>query len=412
MNTNRNMTSSQYEAPLRRSSVAPLPRGASDWGSIAVEAIRVSSQGGNVASHRGYLLIADLSGYTAYLTSTELDHANGVIAGLLDALVARLGDPLHLWRLEGDAVLAYTTDPNFPDGETFLTICEDMYSAFRARRLDIHANSTCECRACAQVPDLDLKIVLHHGSFEEMHVGPMRDISGPDAILVHRMAKTGVRDATNIDSYALISDAAFQEMKSPAGLTPYAETLEHFGEVAMHVHDLAAAFEREREARTRVRLEERDGLWTHRFHLAAPPRIAWEILLAPRNRLKWMELISFTVHSDTERPGPGARFHCVHEIGEFTSFLVDWEPFDYHSLRYINAFHPHLSHYETYELTAMDDGTTEVRYTMGPMFDPEQPESGPFPDEDAQLRDAYKGLMVPWFDKLSKNVAADRSAYA
>jgi hypothetical protein len=95
------------------------------------------------------MLIADLSGYTAYLTSTELDHANGVIKALLEVLVSRLGDPIHLWRLEGDAVLAYTTDPNFPDGNTFLTICEDMFNGFRERRLDIHANSTCDCRACA-----------------------------------------------------------------------------------------------------------------------------------------------------------------------------------------------------------------------------------------------------------------------
>ena len=156
-----------------------------------------------MALQRGYLLIADLSGYTAYLTSTELDHANGVIAALLEVLVSRLGSPMHLWRLEGDAVLAYTTDPSFPSGETFLTICEDLYAAFKERQLDIHASSTCECRACAQVPELDLKIFVHHGQFEEMSIGSMRDISGPDAIVVHRMTKSKVREATGIESCAI-----------------------------------------------------------------------------------------------------------------------------------------------------------------------------------------------------------------
>ena len=61
-----------------------------------------------MAGHTGYMLIADISGYTAYLTSTEMDHATPIIASLLEAMVDRLGDPLHLWRMEGDAVLAYT----------------------------------------------------------------------------------------------------------------------------------------------------------------------------------------------------------------------------------------------------------------------------------------------------------------
>lgn len=365
-----------------------------------------------MAIRHGYLVIADLSGYTAYLTSTELEHANGVIAALLDVLVSRLDGPIQLWRLEGDAVLAYTTDPSYPSGDTLLTICEDLYNGFRERRLDIHANSTCECRACAKVPELDLKIIVHRGAFEEMQVGSMRDISGPAAILVHRMAKARAREVTGIASCALFSQDAFDTMHAPSGLVPYAETMDHFGDVRMQVYDLDAAWNRVQAARTRVVVGEQDAIWTYRFHLAVPRQVAWELLVAPRAKKQWMNLISATLYADDARPGPGARYHCVHEIGEFTSWIADWEPFRYHTNRYLNVMHPHLSHFETYELTPTPDGTTDVRYTMGSMFDPKHPDAGPYPAEDVELRDAYKAVLAPMWDELANTVVSDPARYA
>lgn len=364
-----------------------------------------------MTAHAGYLLIADISGYTAYLTSTEQDHAGGVIAGLLEALVTRLGDPLHLWRLEGDAVLAYTTDPSFPDGHTFLTICDDLYRGFVSRRLEIETNSTCDCRACANVSGLDLKIIVHHGSFEEFTIGPMSDISGSDAILVHRMAKTAVKQATGIHSYCLISQAAFEHMGAPQGLAPYSEELEHFGEVQMHAYDLGAAWERFRAARKRVRVSREEALWVVPFELPLARTQAWELLTAPRARRQWQGMIAVSIEGEGGRPAPGTRYHCVHELGEFSAEVVDWEPFEYFTVSYGNAFHPHLRHYETYTIEEREGGV-EACYLMGPMFQPDEPDAGPFVEEDVQYRDFYVGLMSPWFEELGRQAAEDVSVYA
>ena len=37
-----------------------------------------------VGSVQGHLVIADISGYTQFLTTSELDHANGIIGELLN----------------------------------------------------------------------------------------------------------------------------------------------------------------------------------------------------------------------------------------------------------------------------------------------------------------------------------------
>lgn len=57
--------------------------------------------------HEGCLLIADISGYTVYLSKSELDHAQATLTSLLELLVEQTRPPLHISRLEGDAIISY-----------------------------------------------------------------------------------------------------------------------------------------------------------------------------------------------------------------------------------------------------------------------------------------------------------------
>jgi len=70
-----------------------------------------------MTSHTGYLLMADIPGYTAYLTSSEQEHATPILRSLLTTLVEQIGEPLHLGGMEGDAILAFSTQQEFPSGE-------------------------------------------------------------------------------------------------------------------------------------------------------------------------------------------------------------------------------------------------------------------------------------------------------
>ncbi len=317
------------------------------------------------SSHTGYLLIADISGYTQFLTSSEMDHANPILRSLLAVLIEQIGDPLHFWKTEGDAVLAYSTRQEFPSGETFLTICENLYNSFAQRRQDIIANTTCTCNACANVGTLDLKVIAHHGQFEEMQLGPTTDISGTDVILVHRMAKTDVAESTGIRSYALFSEAAANAMDINDMVEPFSQEIEHFGEVPMKVYDLAKSWEHMRANRQRYFLTEEDGVWTFKHHFDAPIAVVWEALVAPEHKQKWMDRIkAVTVENPLGRLGAGTDYHCAHELADFLYQITDWEPFDYFSTRIQDPTRPGVSLPETYHLTQTDRGT-DLRYTMG-----------------------------------------------
>jgi hypothetical protein len=324
-----------------------------------------------MTNHTGYLLIADVSGYTHFMTSSELDHANPIIQSLLRTLVEQIGAPMHFWKMDGDAVLSYSTAEKFPSGETFLTICENLYNAFTLQRQNIISNTTCPCKACANVSTLDLKIIAHHGAFDEVEMGPIKDISGPDVILVHRMAKSDVRKVTGISSYALFSEAAAKAMGIEEALTAYSQVFEHFGEVPMRVYDLAKAWEKFRASRDRYFLTEEDGIWTHRHHFNLSAPVVWEAITSPHLKQIWMtDMNGVSVENPAHRAGRGSAYHCAHIAVDFIYTVIDWEPFNYFSARIAHPGREGLTFAKTYELRSTETGT-ELRYTAGPVVDPE-----------------------------------------
>ena len=55
---------------------------------------------------RGFLVLADISGFTAFVTATEIEHGPPIIAALLEEVIRHLAPPLEVQDIEGDAVFA------------------------------------------------------------------------------------------------------------------------------------------------------------------------------------------------------------------------------------------------------------------------------------------------------------------
>ena len=65
---------------------------------------------------KGLIHIADISGYTAFLNESELEHAQDSLQSLLEVLIENTHLPLVISRLEGDAVISYATEGSFLQG--------------------------------------------------------------------------------------------------------------------------------------------------------------------------------------------------------------------------------------------------------------------------------------------------------
>ena len=182
----------------------------------------------------GVLVLADISGFTAFVTATELEHGPPIIADLLEAVIHRLSPPLEIQEVEGDAVFALGADEALASPAVLLEVLDGAVAAFRGRQRELQADDSCACRACRSVGDLDLKIVVHHGRFLRQMVGDRTQAAGLNVILAHRLLKNGVRPR----AYILLTEAALRWAgvdPAPTGLVPHTERYEHFGDVRCFV---------------------------------------------------------------------------------------------------------------------------------------------------------------------------------
>src|SRR6185369_16250703 len=109
----------------------------------------------------GALVLADISGFTAFVSATELEHGPPIIAALLEEVIRAISPPLEIQEVEGDAVFALGPDPTLQRPARLLEVLDNAFVAFKNRQRELQADESCSCRACRGVGSLDLKVVVH-----------------------------------------------------------------------------------------------------------------------------------------------------------------------------------------------------------------------------------------------------------
>src|SRR5438105_11264770 len=94
---------------------------------------------------RGFLVLADISGFTAFVTATELEHGPQIIATLLEKVMGQLSPPLEIQEVEGDAVFALGPDRALVPPAKLLDVMDDAFAAFRHRQRELEADESCAC---------------------------------------------------------------------------------------------------------------------------------------------------------------------------------------------------------------------------------------------------------------------------
>ena len=286
---------------------------------------------------RGSLILADISGYTKYLTGVELEHSTDILADLINTIVDQMRGQFTFAKLEGDAIFAYAVDAKDPEASALVTTVESCYFAFAQRRATIDRATTCTCDACSRIPTLNLKFVVHHGKFAIHEVAGNRELVGPDVIVVHRLLKNDVIGRTGIEAYAFFSgDCTEHYGLDIKGLTlqPHIETYEDVGQVPGWVLDLGARWREEQERRAHYIAPHDPKVIGFDLEMPAPPPVVWEHVSAPDKRLAWMDGATDVIQSNPRGArGVGTTNHCVHGKQTIYEEIVDWKPYRYFTER-------------------------------------------------------------------------------
>ena len=278
---------------------------------------------------RASLLIADVSGYTEYVSGVELDHAQDILADLMTTVVKALRPGFKLAKLEGDAAFVYSVKDRV-DGSILMDTIEGCYFAFRQRLRSIQQASICQCNACSLIPGLNLKIVAHFGTVVVHKVAGRSELLGADVIMIHRLLKNTIRE----NAYAFISDACMDltGLDPPAlGMRRHSEAYEHVGEIGGWVLDLERAWDAYREGK-RVYIGKEEAGLAYSTFIPAPPEIVWEYISSPQLRAQWGVGLDRVDQMDpTGRRRPGTVNHCIHGKDLILQEFLDWRPPHYYT---------------------------------------------------------------------------------
>lgn len=314
----------------------------------------------DTTTQHGYLLIADISGYTSFVAGTELDHSHAILSDLLETICMRIEKLLTIHKLEGDAVFAYAPEARVSRGETILELIESTYVAFRDRQTDIRRATTCTCRACQNIPSLDLKFIAHHGDYILQQVLNTREMVGSDVNLIHRLLKNHLTEETGWRAYAMFTGPCLAHLElNLDGVHRQEETYEHLGTVNTLSFDLHKRYAELKEAQ-RVFIGEEDADLHFTVDFPTPPPVTWDWLQDPKRRNIWSGGHANWYRGDRPggRAGSGASNHCAHGNTVSTEVTLDWRPFEYSTVDTYESGKKRFS--ETFLLEPLPSGGTRV----------------------------------------------------
>ena len=345
--------------------------------------------------------IADISGYTHFMSGVELGHAQDIIADIMDTLVRALRPPFRLAKFEGDAAFVYALADKV-DGPLTQDSVEQAYFAFRKRLRNIkHANS-CECQACSRMESLDVKFVIHHGEFIRQKMSGREELAGRDVILIHRLLKNDVAKTFGPHAYALYSDACVRAMgidPTAQGLFEHAETIEHIGETKCWVRDLEQAWRREIET-ARNLVQRDDAYMIMERDFAAPRQVVWDLVTSPAHHARWQRADGVVEKATNGRRGAGTQNHCLHGKDAIIEDVLDWRPFDHVTLTALLPIPGAAKILFSYAFEERSDGGTHFEFRIAKP----KPKDLPFYE---RVRSTVEANFTAGFDIL-RSMAAER----
>jgi Protein of unknown function (DUF2652) len=145
-------------------------------------------------SRYGLLCIADISGFTHFVSSTDLESGSSITQALMQAIIDSNSLGLQVSEIEGDAVFFFKFGTP-PSGGAILEQFEKMLDTFHQNLQKINQGR--------EVPfKLELKLIVHYGEMSQYQLAGFSKLYGQSVVEVHRLLKGAVRHS----QYALLTD--------------------------------------------------------------------------------------------------------------------------------------------------------------------------------------------------------------
>ena len=189
----------------------------------------------------GFLLIADISGYTPFIKNHSMrkkpiigkkiadfwdSHAHKLINTLLEEVIQNFEPVMQFNKLEGDAALFFLEE--ISDKNQMQDIYKKMVitrERFNSKVNSLQFVQSCPCDPCQQSKNLKLKMFLHKGFFNQTEIRNNQELSGEALIFIHRLLKNKVKSS----EYFLFSGAVLEQLDKDLEFSLITQKIDDFG---------------------------------------------------------------------------------------------------------------------------------------------------------------------------------------
>lgn len=155
------------------------------------------------------LFVPDISGFTEFVSKTEIEHSQHIISELLEIIIDHNILDMQVSEVEGDAVVFYKED-SVPEAAKIYKQAKEMFVAFHSHLRLYDSQRICQCGACSTASRLSLKFVVHAAKVGFTNIKNQLKPFGADVVLLHKLLKNDIAER----EYVLYTNAYLQTSKA------------------------------------------------------------------------------------------------------------------------------------------------------------------------------------------------------
>ncbi|SHG83590.1 Protein of unknown function [Chryseolinea serpens] len=274
--------------------------------------------------NKGLVFIPDISGFSRFVSETEIEHSRLIIQELLEILINANQLGLEVSEIEGDAILFYKFgDP--PDLKALYTQVEHMFCSFHRNLIAYELTKYCQCKACLSAINLSLKVITHYGEFTGYTVRNFSKLIGKDIIVAHQLLKNDIADHEYwLITKSLVKDskplnlADWMQWNIGAKQTETGDVSYHYAQLGHLKHELTQVEAQPPELAKKVRAvsvsEEYDNDMITLFHACGNFNY----------RARWQEGVEKVEELSHYLPRVGMRCRSTHTDGKVITYVSSY----------------------------------------------------------------------------------------
>ena len=253
----------------------------------------------------------DISGFTQFVNTTEIEHSIHIIAELLEILLDNNTLDLKLAEIEGDALFMYTTKSfSFED---LMHQTNQMMVAFHTHTKTYENKRICNCGSCKTTHNLQLKFVVHYGDLNFIKVKEITKPYGKDVIKAHRLLKNNIP----LNEYLLITDSVYEIFENEIDVSWEKQTQVYDFQEINYFYKNLSFIEKELtiEQSKSVIEEDKEPNYSIQKTMDANIDALYELLSELKYRHLWDEEVKELKFDENKINRVGTQHNCVLQFG-------------------------------------------------------------------------------------------------